>query len=286
MYDNRRSWFSPFGALATTTLLVSLVAATHFAQRSDAAARQLPVTPRPSAGVLADDDDGAGFAAQAQAGKIAVARAPVSIRYTFDGGTKSPITDVRGGYLLRPQAQNGGTLSLVRQGKGLAVQYPSRCTLARERECPRAILQGFRDDNLNPGMRPMQYGASIRMMHSDLADGANVFQKGYSVGGGSQFKLQVDHDQGHPSCVIAGHTRIYRAEPRIDVADGKWHTLTCARTANRLTLAVDGSERASVPVPHNLAIANAEPLRVGGKGAGKGNDQYAGQIDNVFLIIG
>ncbi|WP_305788541.1 LamG-like jellyroll fold domain-containing protein [Symbioplanes lichenis] len=291
MYDTRRSWFSPFGALATIAILgITLLSAVHFAEPSDAAPRHpRPVShepsPRPSAGVLTSDT--AAFAAQAQTSKIGTARESVSIRYTFDGGVNRPITDTHGGYLLRPHVQNGGTLSLVRQGKGLAVQYPNRCTLVRERECPRAILQGLRDDNLNPGTRPMRYGASIRMSHSDLADGANVFQKGYSVGGGSQFKLQVDHTQGHPSCVVAGRTRtIYRAEPRVDVADGKWHTLMCARSANRLSLIVDGVERAAVPVPKNLSIANAEPLRVGGKGAGKGNDQYAGQIDNVFLMIG
>ena len=65
-----------------------------------------------------------------------------------------------------------------------------------------------------------------------------------------------------------------------------WHDLTCSRTPNRLPIIVDGVERASVPVPPSLSIANAEPLRVGGKGANKGNDQYAGQIDNVFLAIG
>jgi hypothetical protein len=57
-----------------------------------------------------------------------------------------------------------------------------------------------------------------------------VLQKGYPVGGLSQFKLQVDHRQGHPSCVIAGRSRIYRAEPRISVADGEWHDVACART--------------------------------------------------------
>jgi hypothetical protein len=85
--------------------------------------------------------------------------------------------------------------------------------------------------------------------------------------------------------VIASRARIYRAEPPIDVADGTWHDLTCFRTENRLAILVDGVERASVPVPPGLSIANAEPLRVGGKGANKDNDQYAGQIDNVFLSI-
>jgi hypothetical protein len=208
------------------------------------------------------------------------------VRYTFDDGVQRPITDTHGGHELRAVGQNGGTLSLVPQGLGLAVAYPQRCTLARERDCPRAILEGFRDDSLNPGTRPLQYGASVLMTHADLADGANVMQKGYSVGGVSQFKLQVDHRQGHPSCVVAGnHARIYRAEPGLDVADGLWHDLTCTRTADRLTLTVDGVDRASVAVPPGLSIANAEPLRVGGKGPNKGNDQFAGEIDNVFVRI-
>ena len=123
------------------------------------------------------------------------------------------------------------------------------------------------------------------MTRDDLADGANVLQKGYSVGGASQFKLQVDHRQGNPSCVLAGQSEIYRAEPALSVADGQWHDVSCARTGNRLTIIVDGTERESVAVPAALSIANAEPLRVGGKGANKGNDQYAGRIDNVFLKI-
>jgi hypothetical protein len=123
------------------------------------------------------------------------------------------------------------------------------------------------------------------MTSSDLSDGANVLQKGYSVGRVSQFKLQVDHRQGHPSCVIASRSDIYRAESTVDVADGTWHNLACSRTPNALIIIVDGVERASVRVPPSLSIANAEPLRVGGKGARRGNDQYAGQIDNVFLTI-
>ncbi|BCJ53175.1 hypothetical protein Asp14428_46500 [Actinoplanes sp. NBRC 14428] len=286
MFATRRSWFSPLGALASATVLgVGLLTVAHFAQRSDAAPRLAPlVQPHPSGGVLIPGAD-FGFQAPDRTRRPGVATAPVTVRYTFDGGVHQPITDQRGGFELRPLGQNGGTLSLVPQGNGLAVQYPERCTLPRERECPRAILEGLPDDDLNPGTRPMRYGASILMTHSDLADGANVLQKGYSVGGISQFKLQVDHRQGHPSCVIASRTRIYRAEPAVDVADGAWHELECSRTGNRLELAVDGVPRASVAVPPDLSIANAEPLRVGGKGPNRGNDQFAGQIDNVFLTI-
>jgi Concanavalin A-like lectin/glucanases superfamily len=287
MSDTRR--LAPIGAVAAALVLgVGVLGAVHLAQSDDAAPKTGPlpafaVLPPPSAGVLPNSGT---FSAHATPDKVDVATAPVSVRYTFDGGVDKPITDAAGGHELRPLGQNGGALSLVPEGLGLAVAYPKRCTLPRERDCPRAILEGLRDDSLNPGTRPVQYGASVLMTHADLSDGANVVQKGYSVGGVSQFTLQVDHRQGHPSCVIASRARIYRAEPLLDVADGNWHDLTCARTAGRLTMLVDGLERASVAVPPNLSIANAEPLRVGGKGPNKGNDQYAGQIDNVFLAIG
>jgi hypothetical protein len=269
--------------LALTGVLI-LVGGLMLAHRTqpDPRPASVQITP-PPAGILPVMP----AAAPMQARRIGIATAPISVRYTFDGGVRKPITDLEGRHELRPLGANGGALRLVPQGLGLAVAYPDRCTLARERDCPRAILEGLRDDSLNPGTRSLRYGASVLMTRGDLADGANVLQKGYSVGGVSQFKLQVDHRRGHPSCVITGNRRrIYRAEPWLDVADGRWHNLMCTRTANRLTLTVDGVDRSTVPMPGRLSIANAEPLRIGGKGAASGNDQFAGEIDNVFVLIG
>lgn len=277
------------GAVAAALALTGgVIAAVAHASRADSppqagAPVATPEAPKPSPGVLPNI---APAPADPAPGRIGVASGPVTVRYTFDGGFDRPILDAKGGHELFAVGQNGGALSLVPQGSGLAVAYPERCTLPRERDCPRAILEGLRDDTLNPGTRPMRYGASIRMTHADLADGANVLQKGYSVGGVSQFKLQVDHKEGHPSCVIAARARIHRAESPLDVADGAWHDVTCVRSANRLAIIVDGTERAAVPLPASLSIANAEPLRVGGKGANRGNDQFAGRIDNVFVAIG
>ncbi|GAB1643783.1 LamG-like jellyroll fold domain-containing protein [Krasilnikovia sp. MM14-A1259] len=278
----------PLGAIAAAGILAAgLLGAGHLATRPDpaphaAAQPAFAVVPPPARGVL---PLGEPAPPSSRTADIRVGTEPVSLRYTFDAGVDQPITDANGGHELRALGQNGGLLTLVPQGTGLAVAFPQRCQLPRERDCPRAILEGDRDDELNPGTRPMRYGASILMTRADLADGANVVQKGYSVGGVSQFKLQVDHEQGHPSCVMASQTHIYRAEPALDVADGTWHHLMCVRSAESLAIVVDGTERAAVDVPHTLSIANAEPLRVGGKGPNKGNDQYAGQIDDVFLEI-
>jgi concanavalin A-like lectin/glucanase superfamily protein len=272
-----RWWLALPGVLL---LSAGLIIARHDALATRAAA--LRVTP-PVAGVLPSV---APFP-EPVSPRIGTATTPVTVRYTFDGGIHQPITDLSGGRELRPLGENGGALRLVPQGLGLAVAYPDRCTLASDADCPRAILEGYRDDSLNPGTRPMEYGASVLMTRGDLADGANVLQKGYSVGGVSQYKLQVDHRLGHPSCVIVGRRGgIYRAEPWLDVADGHWHSLTCSRAEGRLTLSVDGVPRASVRIPSRISIANAEPLRIGGKGPAEGNDQFAGEIDNVFVTIG
>ncbi|BBH65506.1 hypothetical protein ACTI_21910 [Actinoplanes sp. OR16] len=266
---HKRRRVVPVGALSATLALGCALLINQLPARADA----VPA--------------GSGLTDPFNPGRVRVASSPVTVRYDFDEGVGHPIADLSGRYRLRPLGQNGGTLRLVPQGDGgLAVDYPDRCTLPRERDCPRAILEGVRDDDLNPGRRPLRYGASVLMTHADLADGANVLQKGYSVGGISQFKLQVDHRQGHPSCVIAGQrARIYRAEPFMDVADGLWHDLECRRTPNRLLMIVDGVLRAWVRIPPMLSIANAEPLRVGGKGAAPGNDQFAGAIDDVFVSI-
>jgi hypothetical protein len=289
--DNNRMFTSRrfAGAVAAALVLsAGVIGAVHLtraeAMPSVDPAPPAPVPVPPLAGVIPTTDTVAVHPKE-KPGRIATAVRPVTVRYAFDTGVDQPILDSQGGHELRAIGQNGGTLSLVPQDAGLAVAYPDRCTLPRERDCPRAILEGDRDDSLNPGTRDLRYGASILMTPADLADGANVLQKGYSVGGVSQFKLQVDHGKGHPSCVIAGRARIYRAEPRLTIADGAWHQVTCTRSKARLAIAVDGVERAAVPLPANLSIANAEPLRVGGKGANRANDQFAGRIDNVFLTI-
>ncbi len=299
-----RRLISPFGAVTAVAVLgAGLVVAGYVVNQQDAPNRPadaltgptaaasgslaptVPAGPVPVAGVLTGSPAPTATKANGTGGSaVATATAPISLRYTFDHGLGRAIADVDGRFPLRPISQNDGTLAFTPRDAGLAMQFPPRCQLA-EQQCPRAILEGSRIDAFNPGTRPMSYGASVLMTRDDLGDGANVMQKGYSVGGVSQFKLQVDHLAGHPSCVIAGPKKIHKVESKVDIADGTWHTVTCTRSGARLSIAVDGVDGGSVFVPPSLSIANAEPLRIGGKGANRGNDQFAGQIDDVHLTI-
>jgi hypothetical protein len=220
---------------------------------------------------------------------------PFAIRFTFDAVTgmggnvagftlAGPITDVTGRYPLTVAVAAGGTLRLQPHGNGRAIRFPNRCT-AQPATCPRAILQSGRIDELNPGLRGLQFGATIRMAPSDIADGANVVQKGASVGGGSQYKLQVDGLAGHPSCALAGTATIYRVIAWVNVADGRWHALACRRLGSALAIYIDGLRRGEVAIPIDLSIVNDYPLRIGGKGKAPDNDQFAGTIDDVYVAI-
>jgi len=100
--------------------------------------------------------------------------------------------------------------------------------------------------------------------------------------------LQVDGYAGEPSCVIAGGTpnRIYKVVAPLTIADGGWHAVECQRSDTDLSIVVDQVWRAAVPIPPGLVIANAEPLRIGGKGTGPGNDQFHGLLDSAWVLIG
>ena len=139
-------------------------------------------------------------------------------------------------------------------------------------------------DLLNPGTKKIRYGGSVLMTPADTGSGANVVQKGFSTNGGSQFKLQIDGKAGHPSCVLASATDIYRLVAPVGVADGRWHAVSCTRDGEVLSITVDG-RTSTRRVPADLSIVNQQPLRVGGKGTAPNNDQFAGQIDDVFVTI-
>lgn len=205
----------------------------------------------------------------------------VVLRYTFDR-TGAVLTDESGRrHLLRLVTSNGGTTRGVAHGAGRAVVFPSACTGGT---CPKAVLQTVNTADLNPGTTPIRYGASVLLRRRQTSTGENVLQKGYSAST-SQYKLQVDHVAGRPSCVLVDRRspRIHTARSAVSVSDGIWHRLECRRTGTSLTIIVDGVTRGRVWVPVGLSVANDAPLSIGGKGAYRDNDQFLGTLDDVWV---
>jgi Concanavalin A-like lectin/glucanases superfamily len=212
----------------------------------------------------------------------------VTIRYAFDAGLADPIWDEGRTLRLHPVGVMGGGLAARTRGRGMSVSYPAPC-FGDGAECPRVILEGDPAPWLNPGSADVAWGAQVMLDPANTADGENVVQKGFSTQG-TQYKLQVDHFGGLPSCVVSGlvfgNNRIYVAEWRRTVADGAWHRLDCVRRDARLALFVDGELRASAAIPAQLSIVNSDPLRLGGKGIGPWNDQFHGLLDDVYVTVG
>jgi hypothetical protein len=240
-----------------------------------AASTDATASPSPTAGPQTADAGGPGDAG------------PITVRYRFDAGLPSTVLDDAGMVPLHVATASSGVLRTEPRGDGLAVRFPAPCPVYGDPSCSRAILQSGPADVLNPGNRPLRFGASVRLVRSEVTAGGNVLQKGYSVGD-SQYKLQIDGAGGRPSCVLVGvaSSRIDVVTASVSVADGQWHAVECARSGTALTIVVDGIVRGQINVPAHLSIVNSDPLRIGGKGTGPNNDQFNGAIDDAFVVIG
>ncbi|MFI5935122.1 LamG-like jellyroll fold domain-containing protein [Actinoplanes sp. NPDC051494] len=210
----------------------------------------------------------------------------VVVRYTFDGGRASGIADESGnGHTLRLVAGSGGTVEPVPHRSGQALRFPAKCAAgqAKRSTCPHATLQSASSDALNPGNRPFAFGATVLLAPSQTSSGQNILQKGYSTAS-SQWKLQIDGDAGHPSCVLVDDRKpgIEIVRSSVSVADGHWHDIECRRRGSALSVLVDGVDRGTQPIPAQLSVTNDFPLSVGGKGAYRDNDQFQGLLDDVW----
>jgi hypothetical protein len=184
-------------------------------------------------------------------------------------------------------AESSSTQALAvaaKTGGGRAFDFPAAC--AEDEDCVHPILEVAPSETLNPGTRDFALTADVKMKPSDTTKGSNLVQKGFSTGGGGQWKMQVDTLAGRPSCVIVapGDNTIYKVESPVSVAGSGWHTVSCVREGATLRIVVDGTSE-GITVPADLELRNDAPVRIGGKSIKTGNDPFHGQIDDITLNI-
>jgi hypothetical protein len=220
---------------------------------------------------------------------LPAAAAPVTVaRYTFDAGlgTGGRIPDTSGrGTALTVRTADGGRVSINGTGKDKYASFPAACAATATR-CPRALLEGTDDADLDPGIRRFRWGASVRVTTNQLTRSSNVVQKGV-VDTASQWKLQIG-SRGKPNCVVVGQgsSEIYLARSTVGVADGRWHNLLCLRSGNLLAVYVDGKPTGRRVIPATVSISNNMKLRIGGPNFNTKSDMYHGLLDDVFAILG
>lgn len=228
----------------------------------------------------------------AAASAIATANraSPFALRYTFDNeetlaaGTR--VIDMSGlGNNGTVRGANGGRLTSIKGYSGRSAKFPRPC---REASCPRAVISVANGAGLNPGTADFSFGVAVRVTKSQAAKGydSNLIQKGL-WSGRSQWKLQLDGARAWPVCVFAG-TRggtFHRVSliSTSGVANGRWHKLSCERTARTVRLVVDGKVTAKTSFKA-VRLKDSLPVTIGGRAPGKShNDQFYGTMDRVFV---
>ncbi len=218
----------------------------------------------------------------ATAGPVLVARC------TFDGGAPAGrVADTSGrGTPLTVRTADRGTVRFYTAGTGRYIGLPLRCA-ASAKTCPRALLEGADDADLDPGTRRFAWGATVRIAKSQLAGSSNVVQKGVATTE-SQWKMQVGETHGKAQCVVVGRgsSRAYLVRSTVGVADGRWHRVLCRRSGGTLAVYVDGTLRGRATVPAALNIANDKALRIGGPNFNTSSDMYHGHLDDVYAQLG
>lgn len=220
----------------------------------------------------------------------AAAPAPVTVaRYTFDAGVGATgrIAENSGrGTALTVRSADRGQVTFTGATADKDATFPAACA-ATATTCPRALLEGTDDPDLDPGTKLFRWGASVHLSKAQVTGSVNVVQKGV-VDTDSQWKMQIGARQGKAHCVVVGQgsATVYLARSSAGVADAKWHDIMCQRSGPVLAVYVDGQERGRVSIPATLSITNSRPLRIGGPNLNAKSDMYHGQLDNVYVRLG
>ncbi len=144
------------------------------------------------------------------------------------------------------------------------------------------------DARLNPGTSDYAVTVTFRTTRSF----GNIIQKGQSRGKGGFFKWQIP--KGKLVCVFRGVVDGVLTGKAVNsgtmlLNDGAWHTVRCERTADRLTMTIDGvkTRRAAGQTGD---INAALPLAVGGKSkcdqVKVTCDYFVGDIDEIRIEKG
>lgn len=173
---------------------------------------------------------------------------------------------------------NNGTLRGVTLGQpgfaGAAYGFPGRPAIA---SVPSRA-------SLNPGVASFSATVHIRTSVVTRDDSADVIRKGLSTNSATLWKMELRPSSTRQSerarCYFHGTSGVVSLYGPKNVADGAWHTITCAKSASSISVTQDGVTRTKGGTVGS--ISNSAVLTIGAKSAT--DDAYAGLIDEVSFV--
>lgn len=179
---------------------------------------------------------------------------------------------------------NNGTLANV------ALGVPGQANTGYGFDGSSSIVTVPDSSNLDPGAGDFSFtvSAQFTVVPAKGAD-YDLFRKGLNTDDGGDYKLEIlPGAQGtiaQAHCEFAGSITTSGITAGPNLADGQWHTITCAKTAQSISVKIDGQTFSKLAVVG--AMSNGAPLTLGAKLKGKKvKDAYVGALDEASFIVG
>jgi hypothetical protein len=140
---------------------------------------------------------------------------------------------------------------------------------------------------LNPGTADFSYTVTFTTGLPAAGTDYDLLRKGVAATTGGEFKVEVLNINGVAKafCLVKDlnkHVGSIRAG-KTTLADGKSHTVTCAKTTTGVTITVDSLAPVTKTVSGGLgSVSNGSALTIGAK-AGSGGDWFAGSVLEATL---
>lgn len=170
---------------------------------------------------------------------------------------------------------NDGTLEDIRR---VSPGYNGRGKAYRFNGTSSRVIVG-NHASLNPGPRNISLTVHVKtsVPPPPSVGDYDLVRKGSGI-----YKVEI-MGSGRASCRFQGSIGSVSIEAGPNVADGRWHAITCRKTPSRIRLTVDGASwseggRAG-------AISSRSSLALGGKPNASG-DRYRGVMDEVSIAFG
>lgn len=147
------------------------------------------------------------------------------------------------------------------------------------------ILQTPASASLVPGDRDIRVDVRVRVTNG--AKGNNIIQKGTSTDASGFWKIETTYYITR--CRFLGSQGSARLQSHAVINDGRWHTITCTKTASAADLWVDGvlEDHQDVVVGANLNTTDG--VSIGGKtinGSVSPDDELGGDLDYATYRLG
>jgi hypothetical protein len=141
-------------------------------------------------------------------------------------------------------------------------------------------------NSLNPGSANLTLTLDAKFTHPPNAavGDYDLVRKGLSSTSGGEYKMEIlprnNYTKGKAFCLFKDSSRtVGKIINGPNLADGKWHTLSCTKNSESVQLKVDGTTYTKAV--HLGSISNSAPLTIGAKTGG--GDWYSGGMDEVSV---